>query len=122
MEMIRLDYERSECRTIEEQLAMGLMFAVHQPEKIISWQRPGDRMSYTVSFNIKNLRASISYTNKPVFDFSISILERFFGKPLMTFFKESSIDPGLIIYYMEWDGKVCDSIMQRLSNEEGSLV
>lgn len=48
---------------------------------------------------------------------AIEIMEKSFGKPIKTFNQESSIDPGLIIFYMVWNSEVCQEIMKKLHDE-----
>ncbi|MNJ65339.1 hypothetical protein D3C77_613480 [compost metagenome] len=117
MNLVEVDFSQSGYNELEEQLALAVMMAIKKNETVISWAHSEGENSFCLVYNYDVMRLSMSRMDQEIQFKAIEIMEKSFGKPIKTFNKESSIDPGLNIFYMEWNSEVCQEIMKKLYDE-----
>lgn len=115
MKLITLDFKKSLCRNLEEQITFAVMMALKSKESMVVWDYPKDKVSLGLIYSGSFVRFSVGNIIASPKTKAISIMELYFGTPGRSFTKESSIDPGQYIYYMEWDKKAFDEIQELIS-------
>lgn len=108
MKFITLDFGKSTCKTVDEQLTFAIMTAMHEPEHCVRWECKKNDASFVVSFSKLSLMISMSCGKDNLRQRLSNGLIKAFGKTRRSYSKGHFLNPSQIIHYLEWAPEACN--------------
>jgi len=120
MKLITMDCSRADSQDLDEQVVLGLMFTFKEEGDVVAWRNEEENVSIAVTCRTDFIRISVSSLIQFDRDKVVTRLKEEFKEPNNESIRESSVDPGLFIHYLEWDREEFKELEQiTKNNSEG---